>query len=182
MCALSLRKPCGIGKARDESCIVCGMHAFKVGRKLPLFWLLIGFVTLAQADDSSILADEDVNSIVQGGSSGVFYAWSPHMPLSVDGLQEIIEAGERLDLLVVPVLSSHSNVAYAREQIAGTGLPDSVLRLGRSTALVSLDLFVHAPAIVIFDNGRFVSPVLPGFRYAADYEALIGGYLKQASQ
>ena len=158
------------------------MHPFRIGRQLLALWLLIVFMMPARADDSGVLADEDVNSILQRGSPGVFYAWSPHMPLSVDGLREIIEVGERLDLIVVPVLSSHSNAAYAREQIAGMGLPDSVLRQGRSTVLVSLDLFVHAPAIVIFDNGRFVSPVLPGFRYAADYEALISGYLQQASQ
>ena len=139
------------------------------------------FVTpWAAGVDQGPLTDEDVTDILDRGLPGVFYAWSPHMPLSVDGLHEILATAERLDLLVIPVLSSHSNVAYARDRIAGRDLPDSVLRAGQSVELVRRDLFVHAPAILIFDGGAFVSPVLPGFRRAADYAALIRRFLDAA--
>ena len=144
--------------------------------------LLIAFVACASADDKDLLTDEEVTAILDRGSAGVFYAWSPHMPLSVDGLVEITRAGEHLGLVVVPVLSSHANIAYARDRIQQLELPVTVLRQGQSVTLVERDLFVHAPAILIFDDGKFVSPVIPGFRYAADYEALIGRFLETARQ
>ena len=127
-----------------------------------------------------LLTDEEVSAILERGTPGVFYAWSPHMPLSVDGLAEILTAGETLDLTVIPVLSTHANVGWARDRNGERDLPESVLRQARSSELVGRDLFVHAPAILIFDGGRFVSPVLPGFRYAADYETLIGRFLAEA--
>jgi hypothetical protein len=143
-------------------------------------WLSVA--AWAADDEPGPLTDADVSAILERGSPGVFYAWSPHMPLSVDGLQEIYSAGERLDIDVIPVLSSHANVAYARDRIEAMDLPDSVLRQGLSDELIERDLFVHAPAILIFDGGRFVSPVLPGLRHADDYAALITRFLDAARQ
>jgi len=157
-------------------------HLTQTIRRFPALCLLIAFAVQLDAEESDWVTDEKVRAILERGSPGVFYAWSPHMPLSVDGLHEILTAGERLDLVVIPVLSSHANIAYARDRIDGLDLPESVLRRGQSTELIGRDLFVHAPAILVFDGGGFVSPVLPGFRYAADYEALIGRFLASAGR
>ena len=139
--------------------------------------LLMAFVLPLQAEEYDPVTDKTVKAILERGLSGVFYAWSPHMPLSVEGLSEILAAGKRLDLIVIPVLSDHANIPYARDRIEGQDIPDSALRRSQSSELIGRDLFVHAPAILVFDGGNFVSPVLPGFRYAADYEALIGRFL-----
>ena len=116
------------------------------------------------------------------GTAGLFYAWSPHMPLSVDGLKEIIAAGDELDVLVLPVLSPHANVDYALDRLRDRGLPADLLRQSESAELVKRDLFLHAPAIIIFNEGEFVSPVLPGLRRAGDYAKLIGRFLKNAEE
>ncbi len=129
-----------------------------------------------------LLTDNEVEAILADRHAGVFYAWSPHMPLSVDGLHEIFTAGERLDILVTPVLSSHANIGYARDRTAGLNLPDTVFRSSHSIELEMRDFNVHAPAILVFQGGRFVSPVIPGFRYAEDYEALIGRFLQSGEQ
>ena len=152
-------------------------HIIENIRRIPALCMLIAFAAQLGAEENQSVTDDTVRDILDRGLPGVFYAWSPHMPLSVDGLSEILAAGERLDLLVIPVLSSHANIEYARSRIVARNLPESILRRGQSTELVGRDLFVHAPAILIFDNSEFVSPVLPGFRYAADYEALIERYL-----
>jgi hypothetical protein len=144
--------------------------------------LLLVFAWQMRAAADEWLTDDDVMAMLARGSPGVFYAWSPHMPLSVDGLQEILTAGERLGLDVIPVLSPHTSMAYARDRIDGKALPEAVLRQTRSAELVRRNLFVHAPAILVFDRGRFVSPVLPGFRTAADYEHLIGRFLERDSR
>jgi hypothetical protein len=132
------------------------------------------------ADTSGLLTDDQVNAILAGGPAGVFYAWSPHMPLSVDGLNEILAAGQRLDIPVTLVLSRHANSRYARDRASGLQLPDGAFRISHSIELEMRDFNVHAPAILVYDNGRFVSPVIPGFRYAADYEALIVRFLDAA--
>ncbi len=132
------------------------------------------------ADTRSLLTDEEVKAILADAPAGVFYAWSPHMPLSVDGLHEILAAGQRLEIPVTPVLSDHANSRYARERASGLQLPDGAFRTSHSVELEMRDFNVHAPAILIYSDGRFVSPVIPGFRYAADYEALIGRFLDAA--
>ena len=143
-------------------------------------FLSIVVVNSAAAEDPAPLTDEEVAATLDSATAGVFYAWSPHMPLSVDGLHEILAVGERLDITVTPVLSSHANVTYARDRIDGRGLPESVLRQGHSPRLIEHDLFVHAPAILIYADGKFVSPVIPGFRYADDYEELISRFVTAA--
>ena len=144
--------------------------------------LLMGFVWPLHAEEYDPVTDKTVKEILERGVSGVFYTWSPHMPLSIEGLSEIHAAGERLNLVVIPVLSSHANLAYARDRIEGRDVPDSVLRRSQASELIGRDLFVHAPAILVFDGGNFVSPVLPGFRYAADYDVLIGRFLASAER
>ena len=78
--------------------------------------------------------------------------------------------------------SSHANIGYARDRAARLNLPDTAFRSSHSVELDMRDFNVHAPAILIFQGGRFVSPVIPGFRYAEDYEALIGRFLKSGEQ
>ena len=56
-------------------------------------------------------------------------------------------------------------------------MPEEGFAVNRSTELATRDLNVHAPAILIYANGKFVSPVIPGFRYAADYESVILRFL-----
>jgi hypothetical protein len=146
-------------------------------------WLAVVFISSGVwSGDHHVLTDDDVEQILAGGEAGVFYAWSPHMPLSVDGLGEILAAGERLGISVTPVLSSHANVEYARDRAGRADLPDGIFRRCLSVELEKRDFNVHAPAVLVFNDGRFISPVIPGFRYAADYEALIGRFLASARQ
>ena len=130
-----------------------------------------------QDDGRPSLTDADVARIIGSGDGGVFYAWSPHMPLSVEGYREIRAAANRLGLAMTPVLSSHSNVDYAEDRARRVGIPRDAFALNRSIELTMRDLNVHAPAILIYANGAFVSPVIPGFRRAADYESLILRFL-----
>ena len=156
-------------------------HSTRIRR----FWLaplLVFIAPGAWSGDTSVLTDDDVAQTLAGGETGVFYAWSPHMPLSVDGLGEILAAGKRMGISVMPVLSSHANVEYARDRAGHLDLPDGFFRRCLSAELEQRDFNVHAPAILVFDAGRFISPVIPGFRYAADYEALIGRFLASARQ
>jgi hypothetical protein len=125
------------------------------------------------------LIDEDVASIVYKNSHGVFYSWSPHMPLSVDGYKEIASAAANLDMSLTAVLSSHANVEYARDRGSRVDMPEEGYMQNQSVELTMRDFNVHAPALLIYSDGKFAGPVIPGFRRAADYEALIARFLSR---
>lgn len=131
-----------------------------------------------QTKSPDVLTDEDVAAIVDGHEAGVFYAWSPHMPLSVDGYAEIRAAAEALDIAVTPVLNGHTNIDYAHDRARRVDMPAAGFAENRSVELNLRALNVHAPAILIYAHGRIVSPVIPGFRYAKDYAGLIGEFIE----
>jgi len=130
-----------------------------------------------EQDGSTVIGDADAERILKENQAGIFYSWSPHMPLSVNGYEEIESATNALGLTLVAVLSDHTNDDFASEQSELSGIPANALQRNRSVELIMRDLQVHAPAILIFDDGKFVSPTLPGFRYAKDYETLISRFL-----
>jgi hypothetical protein len=101
-------------------------------------------------------------------SAVVVYAWSPHMPLSVEGFRAIEAAASELGLRVVPVLFAGSDPEFARREAARVGMPPAALREVQSVELTMRDMQVHAPSILVFRRGG-VSPVLPGYRNAAGY-------------
>lgn len=119
--------------------------------------------------------DRDVRWLVERASSApgsirgtVLYVWAPHMPLSVDGYGEIVEAATRLGLDVVPLLATGSDHDFALQEATRVGIPESGLREIRSVELHFRDAQVHAPAILVVLGGR-MSAVLPGYRNADGY-------------
>jgi hypothetical protein len=107
----------------------------------------------------------------------VVYAWSPHMPLSVDGWREIAATADRLDLSALPTLIAHADTDFARREAARGGIPQQGLRVVSSVELVMRDLQVHAPSILVF-SGERVSPVLPGYRNADGYRSFLEAFLR----
>jgi hypothetical protein len=145
--------------------------------------------------DASSFTDADLRAVVgstlgseaqragargQGFAGVVVYAWSPHMPLSVDGFREIRAATTELGLRLVPVLFAGSDRDFARREAERVGMPPAALREVRSVELTMRDGQVHAPSILVF-TGRRASPVLPGYRNAAGYRRYLRAYLAAAS-
>lgn len=123
--------------------------------------------------------DEELRARIDEANGPLLvYAWSPHMPLSVEGYREIAEAGRRLGVEVIPVLFAEGDRDFARREAARGGIPEEGLREVASTELLMRDAQVHAPSIVVFTPGR-VSPVLPGYRNADGYVRYIAGFLTQ---
>lgn len=113
----------------------------------------------------------------QGRSALVVYAWSPHMPLSVDGYAEIRTAAGSLGMRVEPVLLPGSDRAFARREAERVGMPVAALREAASVELAMRDALVHAPTIVAFGRSR-ASPVLPGYRDVDGYREYLEAFLR----
>jgi len=127
--------------------------------------------------DGSVLTDADLETLIASGVSGAIYVWSPHMPLSVDGYGAIRVAAERLGAVLIPVLDPAADRRYAAAAARRAGLPDHALRPFRSVELTLRTMTVHAPTVLLFGDGRFVGPPLPGYREAEAYTAFMDRHL-----
>lgn len=124
---------------------------------------------MAFTDTMDAFSDADLASALGTSPDGVVvYLWSPHMPLSVDGYQEVRRAADSVGLPLIPLLFAGSDTAFARREAERMGMPDEALRTVASRELLRRDLLVHAPSLLLVTPGR-TSPVLPGYRDAEGY-------------
>jgi hypothetical protein len=103
----------------------------------------------------------------------VLCLWSPHMPLSVEAVHEVMRAAKALGVPVIPLLDPRADRAYARSVATAAQLPEAAMRIAEPTASMPPEVFHHAPTIVVFANGRQAGPVRPGYLDAAGYEHLL---------
>ena len=122
--------------------------------------------------------DADLAALRQSAERTVVYVWSPHMPLSVDGYEEIAAAAAEHELALVPLLFSESDRDFAVREAARVGIPRDGLREVDSDELRSRNALVHAPTMIVFDE-RGVSPALPGYRNAEGYADFIREFLER---
>jgi len=99
------------------------------------------------------------------------YVRSDAMPLSVQGVPEIVEASRALGVPLT-ILPAHALFEPADE----TAL--DALRM----ALVEAGATVHFPAVVVMDTGAPVGNALVGFKPAEIYESMLGPRLETLEQ
>lgn len=121
--------------------------------------------------------DADLEAAIGAHAPGVaVYAWSPHMPLSVDGLREVEAAARLAGFGFEPVLIVPGDTSFARAEVERVGAPPTALRRIASIELLARELQVHAPALLLFSRDR-VSPVMPGYRNAEGYSRFLEAFV-----
>lgn len=118
-------------------------------------------------------SDRDLAAAIDRAPRGVIYAWSPHMPLSVDGYRAIAQAAAARGLPVEVVLDPAADRAFAAAEVTRGRLPAAALRVSDSVELLFRDVHVHAPAAQLWAGGRLAGSALPGFHTAAEYGAFL---------
>lgn len=133
-------------------------------------------------ENAPVFGDEELAAAIEAAAPDpvVVYFWSPHMPLAVDGVAEILEAGEASRAHVEVVLIEHADPAFAVREAERVGMPRSALRVAASIELLMRDGPLHAPSILVFSTDR-VSPVLPGYRNAEGYASFIDAFKTSAT-
>jgi hypothetical protein len=119
-------------------------------------------------------SDEDFLKLQQQSrdrSRSVFlvYTWSPHMNLSVRGLEELMESGQN-NLILVPVLDPNANLEIATEIAKQKRWPAEVLRVNEARALIQRGSRVHYPSYSFLRKGQFQGPLLPGYKTGRQLE------------
>lgn len=125
----------------------------------------------------SILRDDGLAALMSDGRAGVLYLWSPHKPISVEGLRSMKEAtgrtGVRLFAVVEPTSDPRAVERTARRLKLRT---DQVLYLD-SFELQQRGFRLHFPSLLIFDAGVFASQVRRGYEFPDVYEDYLKTHL-----
>lgn len=127
--------------------------------------------------ETGTFSDADLGVAIRESAPNpvVVYLWSPHMPLSVDGIGAILQAGAATRVRVELVQIAHADLDFARREATRVGMPPEALRIASSVELLMRDGQLHAPSILIFTEDR-ASPVLPGYRDAEGYAEFIDAF------
>lgn len=117
--------------------------------------------------------DADLRGLVAHHPRGLLYVWSPHMPLSVDGVRVARIVAERRGLPLTILLDPAANTGLARSVIARHGWPPDSAIVADSTELRFRDVLVHAPTIQGYASGRLVGSAFPGYHTVDEYSAYL---------
>lgn len=117
--------------------------------------------------------DVDLRRLLDAHPRGIIYTWSPHMPLSVEGVATIRAVGERLHLPVTVLLDPNADAAFADTAIAAHEWSSFDGRVVDSIELAFRDALVHAPSMQAYAGGRLVGSPYPGHHTADEYGAFL---------
>lgn len=117
----------------------------------------------------SRFTDADLQALLRESRRGAIYVWSPHMPLSVDGVATLQEAARLAELDVTVVLHSAADRDFARRTATARGWPVTTLRIADSVELQFRDALVHAPTALLYSAGRLIGTAFPGYHTAPEY-------------
>jgi hypothetical protein len=123
--------------------------------------------------DAPRFSDGDLRRLLDTTAAGLIYVWSPHMPLSADGVAAVRTAAQARALPVTVLLDPGSNRAFAAQVAGERGLPPEVLRAADSVELTFRDVLVHAPTVQVYRQGRLRGSPYPGYHTADEYGAYI---------
>lgn len=123
-------------------------------------------------DSPEFFTDKDLLEILNTQRSTVVYAWSPHMPLSIDGVEEIERAAKQLSLDTVFVVDPHADKKRVEETIAKhPNLRGS--RLIVSDELLMRGFGQHYPSLIAIKAGKIHGRIIPGFKFHERYGELL---------
>jgi hypothetical protein len=123
--------------------------------------------------DGPRFSDDDLRRLLEASPAGLIYVWSPHMPLSADGIDSVRDAAQTRGLPVTVLLDPQSNRAFAARVAQERGFPPEVLRAADSVELTFHDVLVHAPTVQVYAQGRLRGSPYPGYHSADEYGAHI---------
>jgi hypothetical protein len=114
-------------------------------------------------------SDVDLRRLLDEHPRGIIYIWSPHMPLSIEGVATIRAVGTRRHLPVTVLLDPNADSAFADTAMAARGWHGAESRVVDSTELAFRDVLVHAPSMQAYAGGRLVGSPYPGYHTVDEY-------------
>lgn len=119
--------------------------------------------------NSAVITDSDISQFVSKNKNGLIYTWSPAMPFSVNGLEEVQKLSKQENLKLLVVLDPLANSQQAKKIIEIKKWPAEYLHKSISTDLKFRNLYNHYPSVVFFKNGEIKDTLIPGYKLAVGY-------------
>jgi hypothetical protein len=117
--------------------------------------------------------DARLGEVVDTGKKGFVYLWSPHMPYSIKGLNELPQLKKKLGAEIVVMLDPAAHERDAVAVVRQYKFPKEYLARFNSMELYMRDALIHAPSMLPFGSKKLGTRLLPGYRKASDMEAFL---------
>lgn len=104
----------------------------------------------------------------------LIYNWSPHMNLSIRGLQNIKDRKN-----VTVLLDPNSNYDLAKKSILAMNFEKTAMKVNHSKSLFGQGALIHYPSYIFIKNGRFAGGLLPGYKSDASLERYIASVVNK---
>lgn len=106
----------------------------------------------------------------------VYYIWSPHMPLSVDGYDQARAAAAARGLPFVATVDPNADPGFARRTAERRGWPADAARTFTAIELLYRGVTTHAPCLTVVGPG-IPRDAIFGYRETPSYAAFIDDVL-----
>ncbi len=122
-----------------------------------------------KADPKKIPAywtDQKIGNFIKQSKTGFIYLWSPHMPYSWKGVEEVRKIALKHPKLSIEIMMDPNGDPQVAKKITKiNGWPSDYLKKADSTEFVMRGFYLHAPTLIPFKNREFGFH-LPGYRDA----------------
>ncbi len=125
---------------------------------------------------SNGFTDDELDRILKKSgknkSAGLIYVWSPHMYLSIRGLEEARALGKKLKIPVTVLLDPRANTNTAKKELRRNHVKEEHTRRLASIELDRRMQSSHYPTYFFYRNGKIIQ-VRPGYEEIPRLEALL---------
>lgn len=126
--------------------------------------------------------DMHLKKLVDEKKTGIIYLWSPQMPLSIQGVNNIIKATKQQQLNLTVLLDSNADLAQAKKMQEENKWPTSFLARANSLELEMRNAFIHFPNLLFYSHQKMQMEIAPGLKTIKNYQALLQEHFRQEKQ
>ena len=124
-------------------------------------------------------ADKDLKAALKAHKQGLIYVWSPHMPLSVEGLQEIKDAAKKLNMHLTILQDGKANPQGTAKWVKTKRVLASETTPVASRELYARQVQLHYPVLFIYKDGFLSNRTIVGHKKADTFEKWISTEVAQ---
>lgn len=122
--------------------------------------------------------DFELASLLARNTKGLILSWSPGMNLSVEAIKNAQAAARAKKLPLTVLLDPYADINKARALLEKKGLKNIDMKKISSFELISRNVLLHYPNLVMYKKGEITGPLVPGLLNEADYTFLASKYLE----
>lgn len=124
-----------------------------------------------------IMRDPELAALLGEQKPGILFLWTPHKPISISGLEQILAAAKELKIPVYPVVEPNSAPSAVTRELKRLKIAKANVYYLDSFDLQYRGFRLHFPSLIVFNQGRFTSQVRRGYEDAYVYVDYLRGHL-----